>query len=262
MVSLYHNDCLEQMQLLPNGSIDCIITDPPYGTTACKWDSVIPFEPMWEQLKRVIKPNGAIVLFGSQPFTSLLICSNLAMFRYEWIWHKNYSGGFILAKKQPMKYHENILVFYKEQPTYNPIFESYSESTYKRFQKNGKVNSEKMRKNEYRNEVQGIKKVQDEILLNRGAYPKSIQKFNGVPNCNSIRLHPTQKPIALMEYLIKTYTNESETVLDFTMGSGSTGVACVNTNRNFIGIEKELKYYEIAKARIEKALEAKTEKLF
>jgi site-specific DNA-methyltransferase (adenine-specific) len=250
MVSLYHNDCLEQMQLLPNGSIDCIITDPPYGTTACKWDSVIPFEPMWEQLKRVIKPNGAIVLFGSQPFTSALIMSNPKLFKYELSWDKKTGLGFLDSKFRPLKSHENIIIFglggcsngSKIPMKYNP---------------QGLIETTKQNKNTKSNILNSEPKKRENLGTTHANYPKSIHTFSRVSGN-----HPTEKPIELMEYLIKTYTNESETVLDFTMGSGSTGVACVNTNRNFIGIEKELKYYEIAKTRIEKALEAKTEKLF
>jgi site-specific DNA-methyltransferase (adenine-specific) len=251
MIDLHNQDCLEFMAGLPDNSIDMCLTDPPYGTTTCGWDSIIPFEPMWEQLKRVVKDNGAIVLFGSQPFTSALVMSNLKMFRYEWIWEKNLSGGFILAKKQPMKYHENILVFAKSQTAYYPIFEDYSESTKHRFKTSGIINSSKMQKYGFENEVQGIKRVQDEVKLERGTYPKSFQKFKCVQNANKVRLHPTQKPVALLEYLIKTYTLEGETVLDFTFGSGSTAVACRNTGRNFIGCELDLDYFNLARKRLE-----------
>jgi len=243
-------DCLELMKDIPNGSIDMILCDLPYGTTACKWDVIIPFDKLWEQYERIIKPNGAIVLTTSQPFTSALVMSNIKMFKYELIWEKNFSGGFILAKKQPMKYHENILVFYKAQPTYNPIFEKYASTTKNRFKNSGKVNSSKLQSVNYVNEIQGIKRVQDEIKLDRGAYPKSVQKIKGVPNCNGGRLHPTQKPIALFEYLIKTYTNEKDLVLDNCAGSGTTAIACLNTNRQFIVMEKEEKYYEIIKERV------------
>ena len=249
-MNLMLGDCLERMKEIPDGSVDMILADPPYGTTACKWDSIIPLEPMWAELKRIAKDNAAIVLTASQPFTSALIMSNIKNFRYEWIWEKNFSGGFILAKKQPMKYHENVLVFYRGQPTYNPIFEEYADTTKNRFKNSGKVNSSKLQAANYTNEIQGIKRVQDEVQLERGAYPKSVQKIKGVPNCNGGRLHPTQKPVALMEYLIKTYTNEGETVLDFVMGSGTTGLAAKNLNRNFIGIEKDAGYFEIAKQRL------------
>lgn len=248
--TFYQGDCLVEMSKIADKSVDMILCDLPYGTTACKWDSVIPFEPMWEQYNRIAKDNAAIVLTASQPFTSALIMSNIKNFRYEWIWEKNFSGGFILAKKQPMKYHENVLVFYREQPTYNPIFEEYADTTKNRFKNSGKVNSSKLQAANYTNEIQGIKRVQDEVQLERGAYPKSVQKIKGVPNCNGGRLHPTEKPVALMEYLIKTYTNEGETVLDNCMGSGTTGVACKKTGRHFIGIEKDEKYFEIAVSRV------------
>ena len=240
------------MDKIADKSVDMILCDLPYGTTACKWDSVIPFEPLWKHYKRVIKDNGAIVLTASQPFTTVLINSNFKDFRYEWIWEKNSSGGFILAKKQPMKYHENVIVFYKAQPTYNPIFEDYAEATKNRFKNSGKVNSSKLQNANYSNEVQGVKRIHDEVLLHRGAYPKSIQKIKGVPNCNGTRLHPTEKPVELMGYLIKTYTNEGDTVLDNCMGSGSTGVACKKTGRHFIGIEKDEKYFKLAVERITK----------
>jgi len=243
-------DCFDVFPFIEDKSIDAIICDLPYGTTACKWDSVIPFEPMWEQYNRIAKDNAAIVLTASQPFTSALIMSNIKNFRYEWIWEKNFSGGFILAKKQPMKYHENVLVFYRRQPTYNPIFEDYADTTKNRFKNSGKVNSSKLQEANYTNEIQGIKRVQDEVQLERGAYPKSVQKIKGVPNCNGGRLHPTEKPVKLMEYFIKTYTNEGDTVLDNCMGSGTTGVACKKTGRGFIGIEKDEKYFEIAVSRV------------
>ena len=242
MVDLRLGDCLELMKDISDGSVDLVLTDPPYGTTACKWDSVIPFEPMWEQLNRIIKPNGAICLFGSEPFSSALRMSNIKHFKYDWIWLKPLGANPLLCKKQPMKYHEIISVFYKKQPTYNP----------------------QMTKGKKRNKkpcTWGNKK--DEI------YGGSLSDFNGVDNVNDVyyprsyqyfsnanqkgKVHPTQKPVDLLEYLIRTYTNEGETVLDFTMGSGSTGVACVNTNRHFIGIELDEGYFNIAKKRIEEA---------
>lgn len=177
--------------------------------------------------------------------------SNIKNFRYELIWEKNFSGGFILAKKQPMKYHENVLVFYKSQPTYNPIFEDYADTTKNRFKNSGKVNSSKLQAVNYKNEIQGIARVQDEVKLDRGAYPKSVQKINGVPNCNGGRLHPTQKPVALFEYLIKTYTNPQDTVLDNCSGSGTTAIACINTNRNYICIEKDEIYFNQSVARVD-----------
>lgn len=245
---LHLGDCLELMKALPSGSVDMVLCDLPYGTTACAWDTVIPFAPLWAEYKRITKPTAAIVLFGSQPFTTALIASNMTMFRYEWIWQKNFSGGFVNAKLQPMKYHENIVVFYEARPTYNPQFEDYADSVKKQFASSGVVKSFGNV-----NAVQGVTNVPNEVYLERGAYPKSIQKFPGVPNSNKTRVHPTQKPVALLEYLIRTYTNEGETVLDNTMGSGSTGVACINTRRNFIGMELTADYFAIAQKRIEAA---------
>jgi DNA modification methylase len=234
-IDLYHGDCLEIMKLIPDCSIDAIITDPPYGTTACKWDCIIPFEPMWSELKRIIKPNGAIVLFGSQPFTSTLIMSNLKMFKYEWIWQKHQGTNPMMAKKAPMKIHENILVFYSKLTTYNP--QMTVGTPYQSFHSKNSIG-----------EVYGSKLISKHRNNPDGTrYPISIQKFTR----SKKSVHPTQKPVALIEYLIKTYTNENETVLDFTMGSGTTGVACKNLNRNFIGIELDDKYFEIAKSRIE-----------
>ena len=241
MIQLIKGECLEAMKQIPTGSVDAIITDPPYGTTACKWDSVIPFEPMWEQLNRIIKPNGAIVLFGSEPFSSALRMSNIKDFKYDWIWQKTRSTGNLNAKRMPLKAHEVISVFnckgyYFPQKTKAPenLIDRRKTINNSKVKAGGGFNGSK----EYIN----IRTKDDGTR-----YPTSVQKFKN-PNNNS--LHPTQKPILLMEYLIKTYTNENETVLDFTMGSGSTGVACVNTNRNFIGIELNDKYFEIAENRI------------
>ena len=240
-IELYNGDCLHVMDgLIAKGiKVDAIITDPPYGTTACKWDSVIPFEPMWDRLNRVIKPNGAIVLFGSQPFTSALVMSNPKMFKYEWIWEKNKATGHLDSKKKPMKAHENILVFYNNQPIYNPqglvLKDSPTISKGNRGKK-GKGSS---------GDVYGF--AGKDAVQTHSGYPRSVQKI-GVDM--KAEFHPTQKPVALMEYLIKTYTNEGETVLDNCIGSGSTGVACVNLNRSFIGIEMDDKYFEIASKRI------------
>ena len=236
-IDLRQGDCLELMKDIPDGSVDAIITDPPYGTTACKWDSVIPFEPMWAELKRIIKPNGAIVLFGSQPFTSALVMSNPKMFKYEWVWEKSHPTGLFSAKYSPMKYHENILVFCKSSTSYNP---QMWEGTLDHNKKGSSSKSKHYPGANFSPSKQSKLK-----------YPKSVQRYNSENRVGL--LHPTQKPVALLEYLIKTYTNESETVLDFTMGSGSTGVACMNTNRNFIGIELDEKYFEIAKERIKEA---------
>jgi len=235
MINLMLGDCLERMKEIPDGSIDMVLADPPYGTTACKWDSIIPLEPMWEQLKRVTKSNGAIVMTASQPFTSVLVCSNLKMFKYEWTWRKPKGTGHLNAKKQPMRDKEDIVVFCAGQSVYNPQMvagEPYPE-------KSGWKGTEGY-------EGYGV----DKRLGNDNSgtrYPKQVLEFNVVERGT---LHPTQKPVALMEYLIKTYTLEGETVLDFTMGSGTTGVACKNLNRNFIGIEKDETYFKIAQERI------------
>ena len=239
---LYLGDCLEMMdRLIEEGvKVDAIICDPPYGTTACKWDSVIPFDDMWERLNKLIKPNGAIVLFGSQPFTSNLVMSNVKNFKYEWIWHKNKGGNPLNAKRIPMKQHENICVFYKKPPTYNPIMEERYGQGKERVKY--KVQGGRFNKDRVYGEVDGIvRNTQYSELRN----PQTVQFFNVERG-----FHPTQKPIKLMEYLIKTYTNENELVLDFTMGSGSTGVACMNTNRKFIGIELDEKYFDISINRI------------
>jgi len=249
MIKLLNGDCLELMETILDKSVDSIITDPPYGTTACKWDSVIDFGLMWEQLERIIKPNGAIVLFGSEPFSSALRMSNIKNYKYDWIWQKHKASNFMLAKKQPMKVTENISVFYKKQSTYNLQLRELTEQGKKRNNRtqNGTFNKKETVFGDLTN-----LKVHSYKGKNKG-YPLNVLKFNGVVNNQySKKLHhPTQKPVELMEYLIKTYTNENETVLDFTMGSGSTGVACVNTNRKFIGIEQDEKYFEIATKRIE-----------
>jgi len=227
-------DCLERMKEIPDGSVDMILADLPYGTTTCKWDVVIPFEPLWEQYKRIIKTNGAIALFGTQPFSSSLVMSNVEMFRYEWIWEKTLATNFHHVKKQPAKKHEQILIFYKHQPKYYPHMEI------------GKPYIDKVRKR-----TEGYfegRETQKLSIQNTGTrYPSTVQKFS---NGNNKNAHPTQKPIALLDYLIKTYTNENEVVLDNVMGSGSTGVACMNTGRKFIGIEKDEMYFQIAEKRI------------
>ena len=249
-VQLYFGDCLDIMPEIPDKSIDMILADPPYGKTSCHWDSIIPLEPMWKQLKRAIKSNGAIVMTASQPFTTTLISSNMKMFKYEWIWEKTMPNNFCQAKYQPMKYHENILVFANKKTKYNPIMEERSEAGKYRLRNSGKIlesSNNTINSMSFKRKA-GIYREYDRNNI----YPKSVQRVGSVPNCNGTKLHPTQKPIALMEYLIKTYTNEGKTILDFTMGSGTTGVACKNLNRNFIGIEKDEKYFEIAKQRIEK----------
>jgi site-specific DNA-methyltransferase (adenine-specific) len=233
--TLIQGDCLQEMAKLPEGSIDLVLTDPPYGTTACKWDAAIPFEPMWEQLKRVTKKNGAIVMTASQPFTSALVMSNPKWFRCEWIWDKVNAANFANANKQPLKNHESVLVFAKCQTTYNPQKVPGAKN---HVQGKSTVNASETRL------ING--RVEDDVSGMK--YPKSIQTF--AKHSSQCGLHPTQKPVALMEYLIKTYTNEGDTVLDFTMGSGTTGVACKNTNRKFIGIELDKEYFDIASKRI------------
>lgn len=246
---LYKGDCLEMMKNIEDGSVDLILTDPPYGTTACKWDSVIPFESMWKQLNRIIKPNGAIVLFGSEPFSSTLICSNIKNFKHIWIWDKEICGAFALANKRPMIVTEDIIVFGMKgcKVNYYPIMEDAKKENIRPKNK-GSKGSEAVPVSS------GIAKSSENYNPKK-RYPKNIIKYSKYnKECNQLnRVHPTQKPVALLEYLIKTYTLEGETVLDFTMGSGSTGVACLNTNRNFIGIELDEGYFEIAQNRIEEA---------
>ena len=238
MINLMLGDCLERMKEIESGSVDMILTDPPYGTTACKWDSVIPLEPMWDQLKRVIRPNGAIVMTASQPFTSALIMSNIKQFKYCWVWEKSRPSGHLQAKRMPLRNTEDIVVFYGKQCAYNPqgviscdYIKKYTEKRANNGSTYGKLGPSK--------------KDHKQTTTN---YPRQILKFKSPHNVGAF--HPTQKPIALMEYLIKTYTDVNETVLDFTMGSGSTGVACKNLNRNFIGIEMDETYFNIAKERI------------
>ena len=234
MINLMQGDCLELMKTIPDGSVDMVLTDPPYGTTACKWDSVIPFEPMWEHLKRVTKKNGAIVMTASQPFTSALVMSNIDSFKYCWFWEKEKAGNFQLAKKRAMKRIEEVCVFYQKQCTYNP---------------QGLIKCNKVIKNNK------TKDGRMGHLNSSGKRHEYTQAFTNYPNdrlnfTNQKGLHESQKPVDLMEYLIKTYTNEGETVLDFTMGSGTTGVAAKNLSRSFIGIELDENYYNIAKERI------------
>lgn len=240
-INLMHGDCLDRMKEVETGTVDMILCDLPYGTTCCSWDAVIPFEPLWEQYKRVIKENGAIVLFAAQPFTAVLAASNLDMFRYEWIYEKPNATGFMNANKQPMRAHENVLVFYKSQPTYNPI-------------KTTGHQRQKSRRKDIGSECYG-KTLKLNEYDSTERYPRSVQIFSS--DKQKSNFHPTQKPVSLCEYLIRTYTNEGETVLDNTMGSGTTGVACVNIGRVFIGIEQELKYYEIAQERIAQAVTEK-----
>ena len=244
-IDLHHGDCLEVMdELIEQGiKVDAIITDPPYGTTACKWDSIIPFPEMWERLNKLIKPNGAIVLFGSEPFSSALRMSNIKNYKYDWVWNKSKGVGFLNAKNAPLKFHENISIF-SNGATANksnrnmPYFpqgleDSNIQRTYSEKDETSVIGTRPSRKN-------------TNYIQEKKGYPKTVLNFKSL----SKQLHPTQKPVELMEYLIKTYTNEGEIVLDFTMGSGTTGIACKNINRNFIGIELDDKYFTIASDRI------------
>ena len=241
-MQLLNGDCLQLMKQIPNKSIDMILCDLPYGTTACKWDSVIPFEPLWEQYNRIIKDNGCIALFSSQPFTSSLVMSNPKMYKYEWIWQKTHPKGHLNAKKMPMRAHENIEIFYKKPPVYHP------QMTHGHKRKVAKTN--------YIRESDGNscygREVRNTSYDSTDRYPLDVQVFGNA--VQSKKLHPTEKPVALLEYLIKTYSNEDDIILDNCMGSGSTGVACVNTGREFIGIELDENYYNIAKNRISQAL--------
>lgn len=241
-MKLYHGDCLEVMAGMPDRSVDAIITDPPYGTTACKWDAVIPFEPMWEQLKRIIKPRGAVVLFGSEPFASQLRISNIKMYKYDWIWKRSKVSGFMQAKRKPLNIIENILVFtqgsmaanYGVHGTYLPQGTTCIEKDL--FYSGYRQQFGKRRPKAYTQKTTN--------------YPTQLLEHQSEQKT----LHPTQKPVPLLEYLIKTYTHPGETVLDFTMGSGTTGVAAVNTGREFIGIERDPEYYTLADRRILDAL--------
>ena len=239
MYELMQGDCLELMKLIPDGSVDMILTDPPYGTTACKWDSVIPFEPMWAELKRIIKPNGAIVLFGSEPFSSALRMSNIKQYKYDWIWDKKIPSGMCNAKIMPMKQSENISVFINGKNFYYPIMEERPKPL-----KGGKI---------YGNSLSagngGLKSIDAKVYTHK--YPTTHLVFDKIRKGS---LHPTQKPVALLEYLIKTYTNEGETVLDFTAGSMSTAIACINTNRRGIMIEKDEHYFKVGSDRVAQAL--------
>jgi site-specific DNA-methyltransferase (adenine-specific) len=233
---LMFGDCLERMKEIPSGSVDLILADPPYGTTQCKWDSIINLDEMWIELKRIIKQNGAILLCAQTPFDKVLGVSNLNMLKYEWIWEKTTATGHLNAKKMPMKAHENILVFYDKLPTYNP------QKTFGHVRKTSTADRSKLGGECY-GDQEGVT-----VYDSTERYPRSVQLFSTDKQKTS--LHPTQKPVALMEYLVKTYSNEGERVLDFTMGSGSTGVASLNTNRKFIGIEMDEGYFNICVNRI------------
>ena len=236
-ISLINDDCLIAMQKIPSNSIDFILTDLPYGTTACKWDSIMPLDELWEQYNRICKQNAAMVFTAAQPFTTVLASSNIKNFKYEWIWEKPQGTNPLNSKVMPLKSHENILVFYRKKPTYNP--QMWYSTPYSGFvsdsSKIGEVYGKQQSK--HRDNPEGSR------------FPKTVLKYKQEKG-----LHPTQKPVGLMEYLIKTYTNEGNTVLDNTMGSGTTGLACLNTNRHFIGIESNKKYYNIAKDRLNKPI--------
>ena len=247
---LHLGDCLDVMQGIPDGSVDMVMTDPPFGTTACRWDSVIPFEPMWAQLKRIVKPNGAIVLMASQPFTSALVMSNVAMFKYCWVWEKSKASNFPHAPNMPLKIFEDVLVFSSgiighasraglKRMNYNPQGTRDGSTVVKQSKNTSEL---KYHRESQTNHTTGYK-------CKREGYPTTHLRFGS----KGKSLHPTQKPVALMEYLIRTYTNPGETVLDFTMGSGTTGVAAANTGRRFIGIERDPDYFTIAQSRIQKA---------
>lgn len=241
MIDLRHGDCLEIMPTLAAGSVDMVLCDLPYGTTACKWDSVIQFEPLWREYRRVCKPNAAIVLTASQPFTSALGASNLGMLKYGWYWRKTRATGHLNAKKMPMKDIEDALVFYASQPTYNP---------------QGLKPLGVVQRNSASDMARGISSDPTSVVTGGITKAEYVQENTGYPRqvldfaSEGSTVHPTQKPVALMEYLIRTYTNEGETVLDNTMGSGTTGLACRNAGRNFIGIERDADYFAIAQRRI------------
>jgi site-specific DNA-methyltransferase (adenine-specific) len=235
---IHYGDCLEIMPNLPDKSIDMILCDLPYGTTACKWDTIIPFEPLWKQYKRLIKDNGAIVLTASQPFTSALVMSNPTMFRYEWIWEKDRPSNPLVANKRVMPRHENVCIFYSSQPTYNPQKE---------------VRKEENKRNNKKDTAHNTDTKGNTILFRSDGntdliHPSSVQKFT---YGESRGIHPTQKPVALFEYLIRTYTNEGDTVLDNCAGSGTTGIAAMNTNRKFILIEKDAEYFSLISKRLD-----------
>ena len=251
-------DCLELMKDIPNGSMDMILCDLPYGTTACRWDTIIPFDKLWEQYERIIKPNGAIVLTASQPFTSALVMSNPKMFKYEWIWEKAVGSNFAALKYQPMKEHENILVFCKGTTVYNPIKEERKGSGKQR-QKAGYANSKATAKTgQFIGGIMDATKRTNDYEELR--YPSSIQYFNNRDKDRG--MHPTQKPTELFEYLIKTYTNENDLVLDNCAGSCTTAIAALNTNRNYICMEKDENYYNIGLKRVKEWHENKNSKLF
>lgn len=233
-VWMMHGDCLERMKEIKSGSVDMILADPPYGATQCKWDSVIDLPAMWRELDRVCKPNAAIVMTAAQPFTAKLVCSNIGMFKYEIIWEKGNATGFLNAKKQPLRAHESVLVFYRQQPTYNPQMTSgHASKTSKRKTVNSECYGKALALTEYDSTER---------------YPRSVQFFSSDNQCSN--LHPTQKPVALMEWLIRSFSNPGDVVLDFCMGSGTTGVACINAGRDFIGMEMDSDIFQVSLSRV------------
>jgi len=246
-VQLFHGDCLNIMPTIPDKSIDMILCDLPYGTTACKWDVIIPFEPLWKEYKRIIKDRGCIALFGSEPFSSYLRISNMKDFKYDWYWKKDRASNHLNAKKQPMRNIESVSIF--NSKSYSPIMEYWGEPSHSVGKVMGSVQ---------KGTTTGDFKTTGGNLTENIKYPRQLLSY-AIPHP---RIHPTEKPVLLLEYLIKTYTLENETILDNCMGSGSTGVACINTNRNFIGIEKEENYFQIAQKRIEDSKKLITQKLF
>jgi site-specific DNA-methyltransferase (adenine-specific) len=239
-MQLMQGDCLELMKQIPDGSVDMVLCDLPYGTTQNKWDCPIDLAQLWPEYWRVCKPSAAILLMAQTPFDKVLGVSQIENLRYEWIWEKTAATGFLNAKKAPLKAHENVLVFYRRAPIYNP--EMTAGHTIKR------VNASLACHGENYSKAVSVRAPYESTAR----YPRSVQKF--AKDNRLLNQHPTQKPVALMEYLIRTYTNEGDTVLDSCMGSGTTGVACANTDRQFIGIEMDSKYFEIAKNRIETAI--------
>jgi site-specific DNA-methyltransferase (adenine-specific) len=239
-IEIYNSDCLEEMKNIKNSSIDLILCDLPYGTTACSWDVIIPFDKLWEQYNRIAKDNCPILLFSGQPFTSLLVCSNLKMFKTEWIWKKKKAKNYTQAKRHPMKYHETIVVFGKKTINYFPIM--VPGKPYKKVQRKGN------KENSFLTDT----RPEGFITINEGLrYPSTIVEFN---QPEKETFHPTQKPIELLEYFIKTYSRENAIILDNCMGAASTGIACINTGRKFIGIEKDKKYFDISLNRINNKL--------
>ncbi|WAF58621.1 site-specific DNA-methyltransferase [Aeromonas caviae] len=233
-MKLLQGDCLSLLPSLPDSSIDMVLADPPYGTTQCKWDSVIDLAAMWRELERVCKPNAAIVMTAAQPFTAQLVCSNIGMFKYEIIWEKGNATGFLNAKKQPLRAHESVLVFYRQQPTYNPQMTSgHARKTSKRKTVNSECYGKALSLTEYDSTER---------------YPRSVQFFSSDKQRGSY--HATQKPVALMEWLIRSFSNPGDVVLYFCMGSGTTGVACINTDREFIGMEMDAGIFKVATDRI------------